>query len=213
MTRKAAGCSTAKRTYDSATARRRARGSLPAAAMRVPKNSADMRKPSSATDFAITEHFVVFYVLPVLVGDFRSAVPIRWADDFPARFVIIPRDGQNEDARWFDVAPCTISHTVNAYEDGETVVVDAVRAPKIMTPHALHRYVFDMRAGSATERQLDPRFLDFPRVSPAVIGTRHRYVYTTELCRARALRISRRMARRWRGRLSRHRKAHAAQIP
>ncbi len=133
-------------------------------------------------DFAITERYVVFYVLPVLVGDFRSAVPIRWSDDFPARFVIVPRDGANEDARWFDVAPCTISHTVNAYEDGTTIVLDAVRAPKIMMPHALHRFTFDLRSGRTTERQLDPRFLDFPRVNPAVIGMRHRYVYTTELC-------------------------------
>jgi carotenoid cleavage dioxygenase len=133
-------------------------------------------------DFAITERYVVFYVLPVLVGDFRSAVPLRWDDDFPARFVVVPREGKNDDAPWFDVAPCTISHTVNAYEDGDAIVLDAVRAPKIMTPHALHRFTLDMRSGQATEKPLDPRFLDFPRVSPAVVGVRHRYVYTTELC-------------------------------
>jgi carotenoid cleavage dioxygenase-like enzyme len=132
-------------------------------------------------DFAITERHVVFYVLPVLVGDFRSPVPLRWADDFPARIGVLPREGTNADMQWFEVAPCTISHTVNAFDDGDRVVLDAVRAPLIMTPHALHRFSLDRRTGRATETTLDPRFLDFPRVHPAVVGARHRLVYTTEL--------------------------------
>ncbi|WP_437673575.1 carotenoid oxygenase family protein [Sorangium sp. So ce131] len=133
-------------------------------------------------DFAITERYVVFCVLPVLLGDVGSPVPIRWVDDFPARIGVLPRDGGNEDLRWFDVAPCTISHTVNAFEEGDAIVLDAVRAPRIMMPHALHRFTFDLRAGRASEAELDPRFLDFPRVHPAVVGARHRRAYTIELC-------------------------------
>lgn len=133
-------------------------------------------------DFAITERYVLFYVLPVLFGDVRSAVPLRWDDDFPARFGVLPRDGGDEELRWFDVAPCTISHTVNAFEDVGAIVLDAVRAPRIMAPHALHRFTFDLSSGRAAETELDPRFLDFPRVHPAVVGARHRRAYTTELC-------------------------------
>jgi carotenoid cleavage dioxygenase-like enzyme len=77
-------------------------------------------------DFAITERYVVFYVLPVLLGDPRSAVPIRWADDFPAQFGVLPRDGGSDEVRWFDVAPCTIAHVVNAFEEGDTIVLDAL---------------------------------------------------------------------------------------
>ena len=132
-------------------------------------------------DFAITERFAVFYVLPVLIGDFRSPVPLRWDDSFPARVGVLPRDGTNADMRWFDVAQCTISHTLNAFEEGDTVVLDAVRAPKIMTAHALHRFTFDLRTGKATETTLDPRFVDFPRVHPAFVGARHRHAYVTEL--------------------------------
>lgn len=143
----------------------------------------DVGVPSYMHDFAITERYAVFYVLPVLVGDFRSTVPIRWVDDVPARLCVVPRDGGNDELRWFDVAPGTISHTVNAFEDGETVVLDAVRAPRIMRPHALYRYRLDLRTGVAAESVLDPRFLDFPRVSPAVVGARQRYAYTTELLR------------------------------
>jgi carotenoid cleavage dioxygenase-like enzyme len=79
-------------------------------------------------DFAITERHVVFYSLPVLVGDWRSPVPLRWDDHFPARFGVLPRDGTNDDIRWFDVEPCTVSHVLNAHEERGTVVVDATRA-------------------------------------------------------------------------------------
>lgn len=132
-------------------------------------------------DFAITERYVVFYVLPVLVGDWRSPVPLRWAEDFPARLLVLPRDGTNADARWFDVAPCTISHTVNAFEADHELVFDAVRAPRLMTPHSLYRFTLNLATGRTSEQTLDPRFLDFPRVHPSVVGSRHRYVYTTEL--------------------------------
>ncbi|WP_434041666.1 MULTISPECIES: carotenoid oxygenase family protein [Sorangium] len=133
-------------------------------------------------DFAITERHVVFYVLPVLLGDVRSPVPLRWDDSFPARIGVLPRDGSDRDMRWFDVAPCTIIHTVNAFEEGDTVVLDAVRAPRLMAPHALHRFTLDLGAGRAAEAVLDPRFLDFPRVHPAAVGARHRRAYTIELC-------------------------------
>jgi carotenoid cleavage dioxygenase len=133
-------------------------------------------------DFAITQRHVVFYVLPVLFGDLRSAVPLCWDPSFPARVGILPRDGFQDDMRWFDVAPCTISHTVNAFEDGASVVLDAVRAPRPLVAHTLHRFTFDLDRGSARESTLDPRFLDFPRVHPHYVGARHRFVYSTELC-------------------------------
>jgi len=70
---------------------------------------------------------------------------------------------------------------VNAFEDGDTIVLDAVRAPRIMQPHALHRFRLDLRSGLASESELCRRFLDFPRVAPAVVGARQRYAYVTEL--------------------------------
>jgi carotenoid cleavage dioxygenase-like enzyme len=132
-------------------------------------------------DFAITEQFAVFYLLPVVLGDFRSGVPFRWDSTFPARIGVLPRAGGNE-LRWFDVAPCTISHVVNAFEEADAIVLDAVRAARLMAPHALYRFRLDLRSGRATEAVLDPRFLDFPRVHPAVVGRRHRWMYSVELC-------------------------------
>jgi carotenoid cleavage dioxygenase-like enzyme len=132
-------------------------------------------------DMAITARHVVFWDLPVLVGDWRSPQPLRWSDDYRPRVGILRRDGHDDDVMWFDVAPCTISHTMNAYEDGDLVVLDVVGGPRLMTPNVLRRYTFDLRTGRATEDVLDPRFVDFPRVHPASEGRPYRRGYALEL--------------------------------
>ncbi len=132
-------------------------------------------------DIGITRRHVVFWDLPVLVGEWSSARPLRWSDDYRARVGVLRRDGGSDDVMWFDVAPCTISHTLNAYEDGGLVVLDVIRAPRIMTPHELYRYTFDLSTGRVTEEVLDPVFVDFPRLHPAREGSANRFGYAVEL--------------------------------
>ena len=56
--------------------------------------------------------------------------PTRWNPDYPARIGLLPRDGRRRrDVRWFEIDPCYVFHTLNAYDDGDTVVVDVVRHP------------------------------------------------------------------------------------
>src|SRR5579859_2965891 len=108
-------------------------------------------------DIGITERHVLFWDLPVLVGDWRSPMPLRWSDDHRARIGVLRRDGHDDDIQWFSVKPCMISHAMNAFEDGDLVVFDVVRAERLGTPCALYRYTFDLRSGRATEDVLDPR--------------------------------------------------------
>lgn len=132
-------------------------------------------------DFAITERRAVFFDLPVIVVDWRSPEPVRWDDDYRARLGVVPRDGADADVRWFDIEPCTISHTMNAYDDGDTVVLDVVRASRPRMPTVLHRYELDMRSGRVREHALDSRFVDFPRINPAFEGRLCRHGYAVEL--------------------------------
>jgi carotenoid cleavage dioxygenase-like enzyme len=132
-------------------------------------------------DMGITERHVVFWDLPVLVGDWRSPMPLRWSDDYQARIGVLPRDGQDGDVQWFPVKPCMISHAMNAFEEGDLVVLDVVRAERLMQPFALYRYTFDLRTGRVTEDVLDPRFVDFPRIHPSVEGRPYRHGYALEL--------------------------------
>jgi len=146
-------------------------------------HQAPIRVPSQTYlhDIGITERHVVFWDLPVLVGDWRSPQPLRWSDDYPPRIGVLPRGGQDADVRWFDVEACTISHTMNAFEDGDLVVLDVVRGPRLMTAHALYRFELDLRTGKVKEGVLHPRFMDFPRVAPAAEGRPYRHGYAVEL--------------------------------
>ena len=62
--------------------------------------------------------------------------PPRGNPDYPARAVML-REGAAADVRWFDVEPCYVFHPMNAYDDGERIVLDVVRHPKMFDTHRL----------------------------------------------------------------------------
>lgn len=65
--------------------------------------------------------------------------PYRWDLAYPARVGVMPRTGGVTDVRWFDVEPCYVFHPLNACDDGDRVVVDVVRHPKMFDTHRLGR--------------------------------------------------------------------------
>ncbi|GAB2827673.1 hypothetical protein GCM10022221_27430 [Actinocorallia aurea] len=122
--------------------------------------------------------------------DRSSAMPYSWKHDYRARVGIMPREGGNADVRWFDIDPCYVMHPLNAYDDGETVVLDVARMPKIFdnddasigeVTTTLERWTADLRTGRLTRALLDDRSQDFPRVDERRTGLRHRYGYTMRL--------------------------------
>lgn len=58
-------------------------------------------------------------------------LPFSWNPKYQARIGVMPRDGDNADVRWFDIEPCYVFHPMNAYDDGNTIVLDVVRHPKM----------------------------------------------------------------------------------
>ncbi len=88
--------------------------------------------------------------------------------------------------RWFEIDPCYIFHTINAYDDCDSVVVDAIRHDKMFAtvldgpnegPATLTRFVLDLTSGRATEQRFDQRAQEFPRHDERLTGRRHRYGY------------------------------------
>ncbi|SFQ70175.1 carotenoid cleavage dioxygenase [Amycolatopsis arida] len=120
-------------------------------------------------------------------GGANGDMPYSWDDHYPARIGVMPRDGGSAEVRWFDVDPMYVFHTVGAYDDGDTVVVDAVRHHRMFAadPHGpsgehprLHRWRLDLRTGRVSETVLDDREQEFPRADERLVGRRHRYAYT-----------------------------------
>ncbi|MGH3299101.1 MAG: carotenoid oxygenase family protein [Trebonia sp.] len=141
-------------------------------------------------DFALTGKYVVLLDLPVTFSmDAVSAgrkLPYAWNPAHHARVGLLPRDGGAESIRWIEIDPCFIFHTLNAYDDGEHVVLEVCRYEGSYDvsvfagkgPLTLDRWIIDPAAGKVTAQRLDDRAQEFPRVDDRVIGRPHRYGYS-----------------------------------
>ena len=146
--------------------------------------------PTMMHDFSLTEHHVVVYDQPVIF-DLDEAMkgvsfPYHWDDDYGSRLGVMPRDGTADDIRWFEVDPCYVFHPMNAYDDGDHVVLDVVRHPRMFDRvrngpddgvPTLDRWTIDLDAGKVIEERLGDRPQEFPRVDERVVGRQHRYGY------------------------------------
>lgn len=141
-------------------------------------------------DMSLTETYAVVYDLPVVfdveMAMSGSGLPYKWDAEYPARVGLLPRDGGADDVRWFDVEPCYVFHPLNAYDDGDRVVIDVVRHPKMFATDmhgpnegvpTLDRWTVDLPAGKVLEERLDDRGQEFPRVDERLVGRRHRFGY------------------------------------
>ena len=118
-----------------------------------------------------------------------SVLPYSWNPDCPARIGLLPREGTAADVRWFEIEPCYVFHTLNAYEDHATgeVVIDAVRHERMFAtdftgpnegPASLVRFTIDLAAGKVREHRFDEHAQEFPRYDERLTGREHRYGYS-----------------------------------
>ena len=114
---------------------------------------------------------------------------MRFFRDLPTRFAVVPRRGGTGDVRWFEADPTYVLHWINAYEDGDEIVLDgffqhdpsprrdAGRAQfeqmfRFLDLERLqarpHRWRFNLRTGQTKEEPLDDRILEFGMINGAL---------------------------------------------
>jgi carotenoid cleavage dioxygenase-like enzyme len=175
-------------------------GVLDAAGTLVHQQPVPLPGPRLPHDMAFTEHHAILNDLPLFwdpellaQGTYRP----RWRPDLPSRFAVVPRRGG--ELRWFEAAPTYVLHWINAYEDGDAVVLDGyfqadplsrpdpadgVHGPmkRMVDLHAMgarpHRWRFDLRTGACREERLFEAISEFPSIHYARPGRRHRYVWS-----------------------------------
>jgi carotenoid cleavage dioxygenase len=159
--------------------------------------------PRLPHDMAFTKNFSIFPDLPLFWDAEllpRGIHAARFHRDLPSRFAVIPRFGQPDDIRWFEAEPTYVLHWMNAYEEGDEVVLDGYfqedPAPRplegfgrlgqmmaYLDEHSmkprLHRWRFNMKTGEVREGHLDDRILEFGTFDARTAGTKGRYLYST----------------------------------
>jgi carotenoid cleavage oxygenase len=118
-------------------------------------------------------------------GPPRGGMPYRWAPERGARVGVMPREGTGGDIRWFEVQPCYVFHPLNAFDDGDRIVLDVVRHESVFNSgsrlvpqtQSLDRWTVHLDGGRVTEERLDDTAQEFPRVDERLVGRHHRYGY------------------------------------
>ncbi|MFP6664791.1 MAG: carotenoid oxygenase family protein [Deltaproteobacteria bacterium] len=157
--------------------------------------------PRLPHDMAFTKNFAIVNDLPMFwdpaamkAGHF---IP-RFFPDIPTRFGIIPRRGQTEDIRWFEAESTYVLHWINAFEDGDEIVLDGffqdTPSPqpvagasmednlfRFLDTHAMgthpRRWRFNLKDGSTKEEPLSERVMEFGMINRDYAGRPYRYSY------------------------------------
>lgn len=162
----------------------------------VRSEAIDIAWPSMIHDFAITREHVVFILCPLVFSVERlqqTGALFSWEPERGTRLGVMPRRGRAADVRWLETAPSYVFHPLNAYDDGEAIVLDVSRYDELrfMEPvdrrpptapaydgARLHRWRLDLRPGGGVgETALDDVAGEFPRVDERLVGRPHRFGY------------------------------------
>lgn len=148
-------------------------------------------------DFAVTERYVVFPLIPLTVDVDRmknGGPHFQWQPDLPQLFAIVPRNGRGQDVRWFKGPKDGFQgHTLNAFDEDDKVYVDMpvtggnifyffpqadgyVPPPETLAA-SLMRWTFDL---NGAQEDVQPQPLteypcEFPRCDDRYIGRKYQH--------------------------------------
>ena len=163
--------------------------------------AAKLKLPVSAMvhDFALTKTKAIFVVPPIVLprvplglvlGQQSFGESLRYRPELGVNIAVVDR--ATGETRWSRTDPFMMFHTVNAWDEGDDVVLDVCAYPdaRIMrtiedvmvgdTPQAARACVERLRlaaAGRVTRARISETAIEFPRVARRALSAEHRIVY------------------------------------
>ena len=155
--------------------------------------------PGLSHDWGVTARHLVFPIMPLTADDRRLRAGgqyYQYDPDLPSMWGVMPRDGSAEQMRWFQNPGMVMGHVMNAYTEGEKVIVDTPVSPgncfsffkdkhgnlpaPAETVTQLTRIVFDLAKPDAEAVSLHPvngAFGDMPRIDDRFAMEKYRTGY------------------------------------
>ncbi len=155
----------------------------------------DIVAPVMMHDFLITEEHVVFLDSPIVFdfADMASGSMVKWTPENGARIGVLPRRGNGDEIRWFDIDPGHVQHFWNAWADGDRIEFSGTRfthpefgidrssaadeTTRDESPPFPTRFWVDLASGSAGWEQTDDLGGDFCRFNDEYNGVRSDHHY------------------------------------
>ncbi len=157
--------------------------------------------PRLPHDMAFTEHYAIVNDFPLfwdpeLLAQGKHKVVYR--PELHSRFGIVPRRGKPGEVRWFEASPTYVLHWLNAWEEGDEIVLHGFHqktplptrgngeggfdntgttlGPERYGP-TLYCWRFNLRTGTTTEQRLSELPLEFGMINTRHWGRPYRYSY------------------------------------
>ena len=167
----------------------------------VHQTAIELPGPRLPHDMAFTTNYAIFNNLPLFWDPEYLPMGVHMPKYFPhlpSRFGIMPRRGTGSDVKWFEGAPTYVLHWINAFEEGDEVVLDGffqhnpepAKDPNMSKMRSIyrsidldrlqarpHRWRFNMVTGEAKEESLSDTVMEFGMTSAKVAGMPYRYCY------------------------------------
>jgi carotenoid cleavage dioxygenase len=95
-------------------------------------------KSTMIHSFAITDRDAIFWECPVLFN-LEAAINgtdnlFEWMPEYGARIGVMPLGGLASEIRWVEIEPCYVFHEVNAYRDGDDIILNVCRHDTMFAP-------------------------------------------------------------------------------
>jgi carotenoid cleavage dioxygenase len=163
----------------------------------------DLPGPRASHDLTITENYTLLHDFP-LFHDVELQRKIghrvaRFFPEIPSRFGVVPRHGGNDQVRWFEFEPTYVLHMVNAWEEGDWIIMDGCTQPDpsikrrkeegelasmlgyLRIKAHLHRWCMNLKTGETKESDLDDLNVEFCLPDTERYGSKTRYSYHQQL--------------------------------
>lgn len=146
-------------------------------------------KSTMVHSFAITERDAIFWECPVLFN-LEAAVTgadniFEWKPEYGARIGVMPLGGLASEIRWVEIEPCYVFHEVNAYRDGDDIILNVCRHNSMFATDAdlyqtgvkVHRWRITTAGPQLTfhDEVVAPSQFELPSHDRRFTGRRNRY--------------------------------------
>jgi all-trans-8'-apo-beta-carotenal 15,15'-oxygenase len=151
-------------------------------------------------DMAITPNYYIFFqnpmrydAIPYALGMQSAAQGLRSVPGRPTQILVIPREPSFGKPRTFRAPSGFVWHHANAFEDGETLVIDSIWYDAYfgidpdsdfrqidwtkLPPGRLARTQINLQTAKLEWDILKERSCEFPVLHPARVGRAHRFLY------------------------------------
>ncbi len=164
--------------------------------------------PRLPHDMAFTKNHIILHDLPVVFSE-QAIRQKQWSimiADQPTRFGVVDRHTTGA-VRWFETEPCYIYHVINAWEEGDDVVM--LGCKMVPNPHASGdefgpykamvevlalnavpcEWRMNLKTGQCTSRDLDDAINEFPSINLNYAGQKNRYAYIQSIAPVNTLKF------------------------